>query len=76
MTVRNLSARVVIVLGILAAGFPAAAQDEFKEIESRINEFTLANGWKFIVLFSLFGFLFLFFGVWFAKLMGGGNASN
>src|SRR5690242_2194688 len=28
------------------------------------------DGWKFIVLFSLFGFLFLFFGVWFAKLIG------
>lgn len=28
------------------------------------------DGWKFIVLFGLFGFLFLFFGVWFAKLMG------
>lgn len=50
MTLRNLTTRAVIVLGILATGFPAVAEDEFKEIESRINEFTLANGWKFIVL--------------------------
>ncbi|HXN46461.1 MAG TPA: pitrilysin family protein [Bryobacteraceae bacterium] len=50
MTLRNLTTRVAIVLGILAAAVPAMAQDEFKEIESRVNEFTLANGWKFIVL--------------------------
>ncbi len=48
MTLRNLSVSVLIAAGMLAA-FPAAA-DEFKEIESRVNEFTLANGWKFIVL--------------------------
>jgi len=50
MTLRNFATRVVIVLSILAAACPAVAQDEFKEIESRVNEFTLANGWKFIVL--------------------------
>jgi predicted Zn-dependent peptidase len=50
MTLRNLSVRLAIVAGILATGFSAAAQDEFKEIQSRVNEFTLANGWKFIVL--------------------------
>ncbi|HEY1205020.1 MAG: pitrilysin family protein [Bryobacteraceae bacterium] len=50
MTARNLSARLWIVAGILATGISALAQDEFKEIESRVNEFTLANGWKFIVL--------------------------
>jgi predicted Zn-dependent peptidase len=50
MTARNLSARCLIVAGILAAALPAVAADEFKEIESRVNEFTLANGWKFIVL--------------------------
>jgi phosphatidylserine decarboxylase len=28
------------------------------------------DGWKFIILFSLLGFMFLFFGVWFGKLIG------
>lgn len=28
------------------------------------------DGWKFIIAFGLLGFSFLFFGVWFAKLMG------
>jgi predicted Zn-dependent peptidase len=50
MIARTLSARLSIVAAILAAAFSASAQDDFKEIESRVNEFTLANGWKFIVL--------------------------
>src|SRR4051812_38008635 len=28
------------------------------------------DGWKFIVVFTLFGILFLVLGAWFAKLMG------
>ncbi|HEX8986196.1 MAG TPA: pitrilysin family protein [Bryobacteraceae bacterium] len=36
------------LLAVAAAG--RAAQDEFKDIESRITEVTLKNGWKLIVL--------------------------
>ncbi len=50
MTLSRLSVRCLVVAGFLAVALPATAQDEFKEIESRVNEFTLANGWKFIVL--------------------------
>jgi predicted Zn-dependent peptidase len=50
MIARTLKARLLVVVGVLAAASCAAGQNEFKEIESRVNEFTLANGWKFIVL--------------------------
>jgi len=46
MTVRNL-----LLAGALAASLAAAAApDEFSEIESRVHEFTLSNGWRFLVL--------------------------
>jgi predicted Zn-dependent peptidase len=50
MIARTLRARLLVVVGILAVAFCAAGQDEFKEIESRVNAFTLANGWRFVVL--------------------------
>ncbi len=37
-----------VFLGCAAAGL--AAQNDFKELESRVTEFTLKNGWHFIVL--------------------------
>jgi predicted Zn-dependent peptidase len=40
-------AAAVLVFGVAGA---RAAQDDFKDLESRVNEFTLKNGWKFIVL--------------------------
>jgi predicted Zn-dependent peptidase len=44
-------ARPLLVACLLAAGATArAADDEFKQIESRVVETTLKNGWKFIVL--------------------------
>ncbi len=41
--------RALLVAGLFAATL-CAAQDDFKEIESRVTEFSLKNGWKFIVL--------------------------
>jgi predicted Zn-dependent peptidase len=35
---------------LYAAAVGLAAQDEFKDLESRVTEFTLKNGWKFVVL--------------------------
>lgn len=40
-------AAALLVFGGAWAG---AAQGDFKDLESRVNEFTLKNGWKFIVL--------------------------
>ncbi|MFN7919169.1 MAG: pitrilysin family protein [Bryobacteraceae bacterium] len=34
----------------LATVWPAPAQDTFRDVQSRISEFTLSNGWKFIVV--------------------------
>lgn len=35
---------------LFAVATGLAAQDEFKELESRVTEFTLKNGWKFVIL--------------------------
>lgn len=35
---------------LTASTAPAAAQDSFKDVESRVTEFTLKNGMKFIIL--------------------------
>ncbi len=45
-TIRPLALAALLIA--TAAG--AAAQDEFKDIESRVSETTLKNGWKLIVL--------------------------
>jgi predicted Zn-dependent peptidase len=39
-----------VALLLLGAATANAAEDSFKQIESRVTEFTLNNGWKFIVL--------------------------
>src|SRR5512136_746083 len=44
-------ARLLYVTTLLFAVVAGrAAQDDFKEMESRASEFTLKNGWKFVVL--------------------------
>ena len=42
--------RLVCAAVLLGAAAAYAVQDEFKELESRVTEFTLKNGWKFIVV--------------------------
>jgi predicted Zn-dependent peptidase len=49
MTTRNKLARFLATALLLAAGSVLAA-DDFKDIEGRVTEFTLANGMKFLVL--------------------------
>ena len=44
------AACVMAALLVFGAAQARAAQDDFKDIESRVSEFTLTNGWKFIVL--------------------------
>jgi predicted Zn-dependent peptidase len=39
-----------IAAAVLAAALSAVAQDDFKQIESQTSQFTLNNGWRFIVL--------------------------
>jgi predicted Zn-dependent peptidase len=41
---------VLLALGFVAAGAALCAQDDFRDIQSRVTEFTLKNGMKFIVL--------------------------
>lgn len=50
MVVRKLPWVMVVLLGLTGLGSGAAAQGEFQEIASRVSEFALANGMKFIVL--------------------------
>jgi predicted Zn-dependent peptidase len=50
MISRTSRARLALVAGLLVAAASAAAQDSFRELESRVTEFTLNNGWRFIVL--------------------------
>ena len=50
MTFRTIAARLVLIAGLLAVALSAVAQDDFKELESRVTQFTLDNGWRFIVL--------------------------
>ncbi len=40
----------LVCAAVLFSAAAYAMQDEFKELESRVTEFTLKNGWKFIVL--------------------------
>jgi len=47
MTPRSIP-RLVLALLLCTAAW--AAENDFKEIESHVTEFTLANGWKFLVL--------------------------
>lgn len=42
--------RFMLLIFALVAAFSAAAQSDFKDIESRVTEMTLKNGWKIIVL--------------------------
>ena len=50
MISRTSRARLALVAGLLVAAASAAAQDSFRELESRVTQFTLKNGWRFIVL--------------------------
>jgi predicted Zn-dependent peptidase len=51
MTSQSFFVRVVtITLCFLGSAAIGAAREDFKDIESRVSEFTLQNGWKFIVL--------------------------
>ena len=40
----------LVLLGLIPFASSAAAQSEFQEIASRVSDFTLGNGMKFIVL--------------------------
>ena len=41
---------LALAVPLCALATPCFADDSFKEVQSRISEFTLKNGWKFIVL--------------------------
>jgi predicted Zn-dependent peptidase len=50
MALRAFRTGFVLLTCVLAAACSAAAEDNFKEIQSHISDFTLKNGWKVIVL--------------------------
>ncbi|MGE5646393.1 MAG: M16 family metallopeptidase [Acidobacteriota bacterium] len=50
MSARRAGTRLAVLACTLLAAFSAAAQTDFKDIESRVTEMTLKNGWKIIVL--------------------------
>lgn len=51
MMLRRTGPRLLLAAALVAGGAAVlSAQDSFKEIESRVTEFTLKNGWKFIVV--------------------------
>jgi predicted Zn-dependent peptidase len=41
---------MMLALFLLGSAVARAAREDFKDIESRVSEFTLQNGWKFIVV--------------------------
>jgi predicted Zn-dependent peptidase len=49
ISLRSLRA-LVFAAPLCLVAVPSFADDSFKEVQSRISEFTLNNGWKFIVL--------------------------
>ncbi|HOQ45462.1 MAG TPA: pitrilysin family protein [Bryobacteraceae bacterium] len=49
-TAGEISVRILLVLALLASGSIRAAEENFKDIERRVTEFTLKNGMKFLVL--------------------------
>jgi predicted Zn-dependent peptidase len=51
MTSRSIGVRLMMLASfLLGSAVTRAAREDFKDIESRVSEFTLQNGWKFIVV--------------------------